>query len=101
MDYPGTADGLNQILNIPRLPTRETVCGNKDEGRFQRRSFQQYARFDSAFQSSACRFSPLYFYLLICPLNSYHFALKIISGCWILFAIVWIVAAFWTKRSVY
>ena len=31
----------------------------------------------------------------------YSFALKIISDCWILFAVIWMVAAFWTKRSVY
>ena len=31
----------------------------------------------------------------------YRFALKIISDCWILFAVIWMVAAFWTKRSVY
>jgi protein-S-isoprenylcysteine O-methyltransferase Ste14 len=34
-------------------------------------------------------------------LNSYSFALKIISDCWILFAVIWMVAAFWTKQSVY
>jgi hypothetical protein len=28
-------------------------------------------------------------------------ALIIISYCWILFAVIWLVAAFWTKRSVY
>jgi protein-S-isoprenylcysteine O-methyltransferase Ste14 len=28
-------------------------------------------------------------------------ALKIISDCWIFFVVVWLVAAFWTKRSVY
>jgi protein-S-isoprenylcysteine O-methyltransferase Ste14 len=33
--------------------------------------------------------------------SSYHLALKIISGCWIVFALTWLVAAFWTKRSVY
>jgi protein-S-isoprenylcysteine O-methyltransferase Ste14 len=31
----------------------------------------------------------------------YPLALKIISDCWILFAIIWLIAAFWTKRSVY
>ena len=35
------------------------------------------------------------------PLNFYPFAFNIISGCWILFAVIWLVAAFWTKRSVY
>jgi len=34
-------------------------------------------------------------------LNSYSTALKIISDCWILFAVIWMVAAFWTKQSVY
>jgi len=33
--------------------------------------------------------------------SSYHLALNIISDCWILFAITWLIAAFWTKRSVY
>jgi protein-S-isoprenylcysteine O-methyltransferase Ste14 len=33
--------------------------------------------------------------------NSYSVALKIISDCWILFAVIWMVAAFWTKQSVY
>lgn len=33
--------------------------------------------------------------------NSYSLALRIISGCWILFAVIWMVAAFWTKQSVY
>jgi protein-S-isoprenylcysteine O-methyltransferase Ste14 len=33
--------------------------------------------------------------------NSYSVALKIISDCWILFAVIWLVAAFWTKQSVY
>lgn len=32
---------------------------------------------------------------------SYRVALSIISGCWILFAVIWTIAAFWTKRSVY
>jgi protein-S-isoprenylcysteine O-methyltransferase Ste14 len=31
----------------------------------------------------------------------YPLALNIISDCWILFAVIWLVAAFWTKRSVY
>jgi len=31
----------------------------------------------------------------------YPFALNFISYCWILFAVIWLVAAFWTKRSVY
>ena len=31
----------------------------------------------------------------------YSSALRIISDCWILFAVIWMVAAFWTKRSVY
>lgn len=34
-------------------------------------------------------------------MSSYHLALDIISDCWILFAVIWLVAAFWTKRSVY
>jgi hypothetical protein len=29
MDYPSTADCVNQILNISPASTRETVCGNK------------------------------------------------------------------------
>jgi protein-S-isoprenylcysteine O-methyltransferase Ste14 len=33
--------------------------------------------------------------------NSYSVAFKIISDCWILFAVIWMVAAFWTKQSVY
>jgi protein-S-isoprenylcysteine O-methyltransferase Ste14 len=28
-------------------------------------------------------------------------ALKIISDCWIFFAVIWMVAAFWTKQTVY
>jgi len=31
----------------------------------------------------------------------YSVSLKIISDCWILFAVIWIVAAFWTKQSIY
>ena len=31
----------------------------------------------------------------------YPLALNIISDCWILFAVIWLAAAFWTKRSVY
>jgi protein-S-isoprenylcysteine O-methyltransferase Ste14 len=34
-------------------------------------------------------------------LNAYPLALKIISVCWTVFAVVWLVAAFWTKRSIY
>jgi protein-S-isoprenylcysteine O-methyltransferase Ste14 len=34
-------------------------------------------------------------------MQTYPLALNIISGCWILFAVIWLVAAFWTKRSVY
>jgi protein-S-isoprenylcysteine O-methyltransferase Ste14 len=33
--------------------------------------------------------------------DPYSLALKIISDCWILFAVIWLVAAFWTKQSVY
>ena len=33
--------------------------------------------------------------------NLHSIALKIISDCWILFAVIWMVAAFWTKQSVY
>ena len=33
--------------------------------------------------------------------SAYPLALNIISDCWILFAVIWLVAAFWTKRSVY
>ena len=32
---------------------------------------------------------------------NYSTALKIISDCWILFAVIWMVAAFWTKQTVY
>ena len=31
----------------------------------------------------------------------YPLALQIISFCWILFSVIWLVAAFWTKQSVY
>jgi protein-S-isoprenylcysteine O-methyltransferase Ste14 len=31
----------------------------------------------------------------------YRLALNIISDCWILFAVTWIIAAPWTKRSIY
>ena len=34
-------------------------------------------------------------------MSAYPFALRIISGCWILFSVIWLVAAFWTKRTVY
>jgi protein-S-isoprenylcysteine O-methyltransferase Ste14 len=34
-------------------------------------------------------------------LNSYPWALNIISLCWTLFAVIWLLAAFWTKQSVY
>ena len=34
-------------------------------------------------------------------MSSYSLALRIISDCWILFAVIWLLAAFWTKRSVY
>src|ERR1700726_2227625 len=34
-------------------------------------------------------------------MQTYPLALNIISDCWILFAVIWLVAAFWTKRSVY
>jgi hypothetical protein len=30
--------------------------------------------------------------------SAYPLALNIISDCWILFAVIWLVAAFWTKR---
>jgi hypothetical protein len=33
-------------------------------------------------------------------MQTYPLALNIISDCWILFAVIWLVAAFWTKRSV-
>ncbi len=32
-------------------------------------------------------------------MSLYPLALNIISYCWILFAVIWLVAAFWTKRS--
>jgi protein-S-isoprenylcysteine O-methyltransferase Ste14 len=34
-------------------------------------------------------------------MQTYALALKIISDCWILFAVIWMVAAFWTKQSIY
>jgi cytochrome c biogenesis protein CcdA len=34
-------------------------------------------------------------------MSLYPPALNIISYGWILFAVIWLVAAFWTKRSVY
>jgi hypothetical protein len=34
-------------------------------------------------------------------MQTYPLALNIISYCWILFAVIWLLAAFWTKRSVY
>ena len=34
-------------------------------------------------------------------MSLYPLALNIISDCWILFAVIWLIAAFWTKRSVY
>jgi hypothetical protein len=33
--------------------------------------------------------------------SAYPLTLKIISGCWILFVVIWLIAAFWTNRSVY
>jgi protein-S-isoprenylcysteine O-methyltransferase Ste14 len=33
--------------------------------------------------------------------GSYPLALNIISDCWILFAIIWLIAAIWTRRSIY
>src|ERR1700681_2437928 len=35
------------------------------------------------------------------PTQTYPLALNIISACWILFAVIWLLAAFWTKQSVY
>src|SRR5436309_9909687 len=34
-------------------------------------------------------------------MQTYPLALNIISGCWILFAVIWLLAAFATKKSVY
>ena len=34
-------------------------------------------------------------------MQTYPLALNIISGCWILFAVIWLLAAFATKQSVY
>lgn len=34
-------------------------------------------------------------------MNAYPLVLKIISGCWITFVVIWVVAALWTKPSVY
>ena len=34
-------------------------------------------------------------------MQTYPLALNIISACWVLFTVIWLLAAFWTKRSVY
>src|SRR5207248_9965043 len=34
-------------------------------------------------------------------MQTYPLALNIISACWILFAVIWLLAAFATKKSVY
>jgi protein-S-isoprenylcysteine O-methyltransferase Ste14 len=34
-------------------------------------------------------------------MSAYPLALNIISVCWTLFAVIWLLAAFWTKQSVY
>src|SRR5439155_21841924 len=34
-------------------------------------------------------------------MQTYPLVLNIISGCWILFAVIWLLAAFATKKSVY
>ena len=34
-------------------------------------------------------------------MSTYSLALDIISYCWFLFAVIWLIAAFWTKRSGY
>jgi protein-S-isoprenylcysteine O-methyltransferase Ste14 len=34
-------------------------------------------------------------------MRTYSLALSIIKACWMLFAVVWLLAAFWTKRSIY
>ena len=34
-------------------------------------------------------------------MNAYSIALKIINGCWALFAAIWLVASFWAKQSIY
>ena len=34
-------------------------------------------------------------------MSAYPLALNIISDCWILFAVIWLVAAFCIKRSIY
>jgi protein-S-isoprenylcysteine O-methyltransferase Ste14 len=34
-------------------------------------------------------------------MQTYPLALNIINACWILFALIWLLAAFWTKQSVY
>jgi protein-S-isoprenylcysteine O-methyltransferase Ste14 len=34
-------------------------------------------------------------------MQTYPLALNIISVCWTVFAVIWLLAAFWTKRSVY
>ena len=34
-------------------------------------------------------------------MQTYPLALNIISACWTLFALIWLLAAFWTKQSVY
>jgi protein-S-isoprenylcysteine O-methyltransferase Ste14 len=39
--------------------------------------------------------------LVFSIVSTYPLALNIISDCWILFTVIWLIAAFWTKRSVY
>ena len=34
-------------------------------------------------------------------MHIYSVAIEVIRGCWLTFAIVWLLAAAWTKRSVY
>ena len=46
-------------------------------------------------------FSVFNFYFLIPNLPSYPLALNIISACWTLFAVIWLLAAFPTKKSIY
>jgi protein-S-isoprenylcysteine O-methyltransferase Ste14 len=58
-------------------------------------AFQSFSVSDFRFQFSVSSFQ---FSVLM---QTYPLALNIISACWILFSVIWLLAAFWTKRSVY
>ncbi len=40
-------------------------------------------------------------FLFPCLMQTYRLALDVIGYCWTIFAVIWLLAAFWTKRSVY